>query len=63
MTSYFFLWESFLRPFSMDSTSSSAAVDVIWGVSVDYSGQTHRAGQKLHNAELLPFMLAQKPKH
>lgn len=47
----------------MDSTSSSAAVDVIWGVSVDYSGQTHRAGQKLHNAELLPFMLAQKPKH
>lgn len=33
MTFYFLLWESFLRPFSVDTTSS-ADVDVIWGLSL-----------------------------
>lgn len=34
--STFFLWESFLRPFNVDTTSSLAAVDVIWGVSLGW---------------------------
>lgn len=47
---------------SVDTTLSSAAVDVIWAVRPDYYQQTHRAGWKPHTAELLPFMLAQRPK-
>lgn len=31
--------------------------------SVDYSAQTHRAGWKPLNVELLSFMLIQKPEH
>lgn len=47
-----------------EAHTTSAAVDVTWGVSLLIAlRKTHRAGWKPHSAELLPFMLAQKPKH